>query len=172
MSGADDSGHRRAYDSARVPRVLQALIKEEVCLCVRIESSLCTVCVERWISFDKLYDYRPDRNSRQRLLQPSEAQSPHDALFVYDMDALRGGFRSLVDAFPCHFLHCYAGMCLCSFVYINPRSIQVHTVSYTHLTPIARTKQSRLPPWPLPCARLSPPGWAWRRRRSWSCKGP
>jgi diaminopimelate decarboxylase len=29
-------------------------------------------------------------------------------LFVYDEDALEGGIRSLVDAFPPHFVHCYA----------------------------------------------------------------
>jgi hypothetical protein len=54
----------------------------------------------------------------QRLLQPSEEQAGHDALFAYDLGALRGGFRSLVESFPPHFLHCYAGalrhVCVCS----------------------------------------------------------
>lgn len=57
----------------------------------------------------KSIDPQPLRPPQQRLLQPSEAQAGHDALFAYDLDALRSGFQSLVHAFPSHFLHCYAG---------------------------------------------------------------
>jgi diaminopimelate decarboxylase len=39
---------------------------------------------------------------------PSEEGAGGDALFVFDLDALENGMRSLVDAFPAHFMHCYA----------------------------------------------------------------
>ncbi len=42
------------------------------------------------------------------VLQPSEARAGEDMLIAYDLDALRASFQGLVQAFPPHFLHCYA----------------------------------------------------------------
>jgi len=44
----------------------------------------------------------------QGILQPSEARAGEDVVIAYDLDALHTGFDSLVQAFPPHFLHCYA----------------------------------------------------------------
>lgn len=45
---------------------------------------------------------------KQGVLQPSEARKGEDVILAYDLDALEAGFRSLTEAFPAHFLHCYA----------------------------------------------------------------
>ncbi len=44
----------------------------------------------------------------QGILQPSKARAGEDVVIAYDLDALHTGFDSLVQAFPLHFLHCYA----------------------------------------------------------------
>jgi len=44
----------------------------------------------------------------QGILQPSEARAGEDVVIAYDLDALHTGFDRLVQAFPPHFLHCYA----------------------------------------------------------------